>query len=275
MSSLKKITKAVIPAAGYGTRLLPVTKVVPKELLPIGTKPAIQYIVEEAIASGIKEIILIGSPAKKMILDYFRPDPNLNRFLKSRHKLKELEELRRIESLVKWTLVYQREPRGLGHAIQCAEKAVGDEPFLVMLPDDLVAGKTPAALQLMRACGREKTWGLLVKRVPGGRISSYGVIGGKKLRENCWRIDRTVEKPKPFEAPTDLAILGRYLFTPEIFPLIGRSGRGALGEIQITDAINLLARKQSGVGLICKGHTLDVGNPQGLMEATHWLTKLS
>ncbi len=269
---MQKIRKAVIPAAGYGTRFLPITKVVPKELLPIGRKPVIQYVVEEAVASGMEEIVLVCHRSKTAIIDYFKPDPDLKSFLRERGKKDEMAELERIESLATFKVVYQEEPLGLGHAVWCAREAVGEEPFVVMLPDVLAIGEVPASRPLMEACSGGGEWGLLLERVPKDRISSYGIIRGKKSGEGAFRIEGAVEKPMAEEAPTDLAILGRYLFPPDIFDIIASMKGGALGEIQLTDAIDRLANKVPGIGLLSQGTVFDVGTPEGWQEANRHFT---
>lgn len=260
----KKVKKAVIPVAGFGTRFLPVTKAVPKELLPVGNRPAVQYVVEEAVASGVEEILFVCHPSKWSIIDYFRPDTKLKDFLRRKGKKKELEELERIESLARFHVVMQEEPLGLGHAILCAREAVGEERFFVILPDVLVVSEVPACRQLLEACD---DWGFLLEKVGRERLSSYGVIQGEAVSDGTWRVQGAVEKPSPKEAPSDLAILGRYLFTPEIFGEIERQEAGALGEIQLSDAIGSLCRRREGRGVVCKGRILDVGTPDGLYKA--------
>ena len=261
-----RIKKAVIPAAGFGTRFLPITKVVPKELLPVGSKPAIQYVVEEAVASGIEEIILVCHPSKSTVIDYFKPDRDLNDFLEKRGKRKEIDELKKIESLARFTVVTQKEPRGLGDAVLCARDAVAGEPFLVMLPDVLIADEIPETRRLIED-GPGGEWGILLERVSRERVSSYGIIRGEEGERGVWTIRGAVEKPRPEEAPSDLAILGRYLFTPEIFGKIEKSGKGKLGEVQLTDAIDALAKTTTGKGIVCRGRIFDVGTPQGLIQA--------
>jgi UTP--glucose-1-phosphate uridylyltransferase len=272
---LKPIKKAVIPAAGYGTRFLPITKVVPKELLPIGNKPAIQYVVEEAVRSGIEEIILVCNPCKSGIIDYFKPDKGLQAFLEKKGKKEELEELDRIESMVKFKVVYQKEPLGLGHAVWCARKEIGSEPFLVILPDVLIEDEIPAAQHLMEACQGGSEWGVLVERVTPSEVSSYGVVRVEKVREKIYRLIGAVEKPKPSEAPSDLGILGRYLLPPEIIDILEGVGEGALGEIQLTDALDILARKWSGRAVMSRGEIFDVGTPEGLREAYQYFEEVT
>lgn len=270
-----KVRKAVIPCAGFGTRFLPVTKVVPKELLPVGNKPAIHYVVQEAVASGIEEIILVCHPSKVSIVDYFRPDEDLKAFLKKRGKRKELEELEGIESLAKFTMVIQEQPLGLGHAVLCAREAVGDDPFVVMLPDRLVGHEIPAMRQLLEPCLERNSWGILLERVSRERVSAYGIIDGESMEEGIYKIRRIVEKPAPEGAPSDLAVLGRYFFTPEIFPWLVKSKPGALGEIQLTDGMDALTRETTGVGILCRGQIFDMGFPEGLLELCQHLDSLT
>ncbi len=262
---MKQVRKAVIPVAGYGTRFLPVTKVVPKELLPVGKRPVIQYVVQEAVAAGIEEIIFVCQPSRQEVVHYFKADPPLESFLESRGKKEELEEVRRISRLATFSVVTQNEPLGLGHAILCAREAVGNEPFLVLLPDMLVGGGERASRELIRGCG--ENWGLTLMKVSRERVSQYGIIEGDEVRTGLFRLRRAVEKPNQNEAPSDLAILGRYLFPPRIFPLIEKSRPGALGEIQLTDAINLLCQESHGIGVVTGEEVFDVGNPEGLLRA--------
>lgn len=266
---LKSVKKAVIPAAGYGTRFLPITKVVPKELLPIGNKPAIQYVVEEAVASGIEEIILVCSPSKVGIIDYFRPNSGVRSFLEKKGKKEELAEIERIELLADFRVVYQREPRGLGHAVWCARKEIGEEPFLVMLPDVLIKEESPSIRALM-GTSLQSEWGLLLEHLTPGEILSYGVIRGEKIRERVYEITGAVEKPSYAEAPSNLGILGRYLLPPEILPILNDLRGGVLGEIQLTDAINTLAGRKPGRGILTAGEIFDIGTPEGFREANNY-----
>ncbi len=263
---MPKVRKAVIPAAGYGTRFLPITKVVPKELLPIGNKPAIQYVVEEAVAAGIEEIILICHPTKLAIVEYFHRDLGLESFLKEKGKDSYIQELRAIENLARFTVIFQQEALGLGHAVSCARGVIGHEPFCVMLPDVLVVPQDQGLPELIAQCRSQNTWGLLLEKVSDERISSYGVVVPGKDKEQHL-IKGAIEKPKKEEAPSNLAILGRYFFPPEIFDFIETGKKGALGEVQLTDAIHRLAAFQSGLGVECLGRVLDVGVPEGLIEA--------
>ncbi len=266
---LKSVKKAVIPAAGYGTRFLPITKVVPKELLPIGNKPAIQYVVEEAVAAGIEEIILVCHPSKVGIIDYFRPNKDVRSFLEKKGKKEEMVELERIESLADFRVVHQKEPRGLGHAVWCARKEIGDEPFLVMLPDVLIKEESPSIRALLDTSLRSD-WGLLLERLTPSEVPSYGVIRGEKIRDRLYEITGAVEKPSYAQAPSNLGILGRYLLPPEILPILNELREGVLGEIQLTDAVDILASKNPGHGLLVNGEIFDIGTPEGFREANSY-----
>ena len=265
---MKKIRKAVIPAAGFGTRFLPITKIIPKELLPIGNKPAIQYVVQECVEAGLEEIILVCHPDKTSIADYFTPNKSLHTFLKSRGKFQESQELKQIESLANFKVVYQKEPLGLGHAIGCARKAIGDEPFVVLLPDMILPPEQTGLTEMVQLFQKTGSWGLLLMPVSKEKTSSYGIVKGQKDKKGIFWIQSAVEKPQPQDAPSNLAILGRYLFPPEIFEYIQRSEKGALGEIQVTDAINSLLKKKRGWGIVRKGGIFDVGVPAGLRHAS-------
>lgn len=267
-----KVTKAVIPCAGYGTRLFPVTKLVPKELLPIGTKPAIQYIVEEAVAAGITDIILVCSRNKLSIADYFRADAALHGFLQERGKDSELKQLKAIEEMAKVTVVYQETPKGLGDAVLCARREVGNDPFLVSLPDDLIFGEPNPVPALIDACSAHNLpWGLMLKEVQREKITSYGIISGDVIGHDIYGINGAVEKPAPEEAPSNLGILGRYLLDPTIFEALARASSGSLGEIQLTNAINTLARTRPGCGLVCRNRLFDIGTMDGLLSAWSYI----
>lgn len=262
---MRGIRKAVIPVAGHGTRFLPLTKVVPKQLFPLGKKPVIQYVVEEAVASGIEEIIFVCHPDKKQTVDYFRTDPGLKRFLAKAKKKREIKTLCGIESMATYRTAYQDRPLGLGHAVWCARQAVAGEPFLVLLPDVIICHPKPASRQLIRQCRDQ--WGLLVTRVPPSRIEAYGVIEGQKLSDRNYRLKGAVEKPKPHEAPSNLGIVGRYLFPPSIFDHLENAKKGALGEFQLTDAIDALIKSEPGRAILCQGKIFDVGTLEGFAQA--------
>lgn len=268
---MAKIKKAIIPCAGYGTRFLPITKVVPKELLPIGNKPAIQYVVEEAMHAGIEEVILVCHPDKLSIVDYFKRDQSLIDFLKSRGKHEQVKELLALEKLADFRVVYQREALGLGHAILCAEEAVGKDPyFLVMLPDVLVVPYEAGAPELVQIGHKQNNWGLLLEKVLKTKISSYGIVGGKIGKKGFFEIESAVEKPRADKAPSDYSILGRYLLPHQIFEQLKKLSRGILGEVQLTDAIHQIASRKTGVGVICRTPIYDVGIPQGLAQVSSY-----
>lgn len=263
-----KIRKAVIPAAGLGTRLLPATKATPKEMLPLADKPSIQYIVEEAVASGIEHVIVITSRTKRIIEDHFDSAPELERMLEQKGDYKTLEMLRQIEDMAQVTFTRQPSPRGLGHAILQAKDLVGDEPFGVMLPDDLIDtnGDTPCLRQLMDVYEQHEGSVLAVMHVPREQVNRYGIIAGEQMAPRTWRVNETVEKPAVERAPSDLAIVGRYVLTPEIFELLERTQPGSGGEVQVTDAIDALLGLQPVFAYEFTGTRYDMGDKLG------WLT---
>ncbi len=262
------IKKAVIPAAGVGTRFLPTTKAIPKELLPLLDKPLIQYAVEEAVASGIREIILVTSQGKEALERYFKPDPALESFLKDRGSLELQTEVRRVTSLAKMSYVEQKEPLGLGHAVLTAKDLVGDEPFAVMLPDDVIQSAEPALGQMIEVYHSQGGGVIAVEEVPRDQVSSYGVITPEPLSDEVYRIHGVVEKPPPEKAPSNLAIVGRYILPPEIFDCLERTCPGAKGEIQLTDGLALLMETQELYGYRFSGTRHDGGTPLGLLKAS-------
>ena len=258
------VRHCVIPAAGLGTRFLPATKAVPKELLPVLDRPVIQWAVEEAVAAGATDVVLVLSAGKESIADHLRPDPALERLLQERGKLEELEAVRRAGHLANISVVYQPEPRGLGDAVLCAADAVADQPFLCMLPDDLSAGATPLLTQCWEAHVRHEGAPVIaLMRVPREQISRYGCADVAESHGRDHRLRGVVEKPKPEEAKSDLAVMGRYVLTPDIFPALRATKPGALGEIQLTDAIGALLADRDVWGLEFEGELLDVGTPAG------------
>jgi len=261
-----KIRKAVVPAAGLGTRLLPATKATPKEMLPLADKPAIQYIVEEAVASGIEHIIVITSRTKRIIEDHFDSSPELERTLEQKGDYRTLEMLKKIEDMAQVTFTRQPTPRGLGHAILQAKDLVGQEPFGVLLPDDLVDNGTPCLKQLMQVYEQREGSVLAVQQVPHEQVSRYGIIAGERLDQRTWRVTNTVEKPQVDRAPSDMAIIGRYVLTPEIFDLLERTQPGSGNEVQLTDAIDMLLGVQSVYAYQFTGMRYDMGDKLG------WLT---
>ncbi|MBE7030491.1 MAG: UTP--glucose-1-phosphate uridylyltransferase GalU [Ruminococcaceae bacterium] len=263
-----KVRKAVIPAAGLGTRFLPATKAQPKEMLPIVDKPTIQYIVEEAVNSGIEDIIIITGRTKRAIEDHFDKAYELEAELERGGKTDLLELSQSISNMVNLYYVRQKEARGLGHAISCARSFIGNEPFAVLLGDDVVDAPTPCLKQMMEIYDRYQTTVLGVQTVPEDDISKYGAVGGAKLDDRIYKVETMVEKPKKEEAPSNVAILGRYIITPEIFDCLDRTKPGAGGEIQLTDALKMLAAEQDMYAYDFIGRRYDVGNKQGFLEAT-------
>jgi len=272
---LKRIRKAVIPAAGLGTRFLPASKAIPKEMIPVVDKPILQYIVEEAAAAGIEQVILVTGRQKTAMEDHFDISCELEAALEKRGKTALLEMCRKLRDLVEVIAVRQHEPLGLGHAILCGKGAVGNEPFAVMLPDDLVDGEgRPGVKQLMDVYDRygEAVVGLI--EVPPHQLSWYGIVKHEKVEPNLYRVWDMIEKPKPEEAPSNLGIVARYVFPPEIFAAIEKTSPGWGGEIQITDAIRRLAAERAAYGWVFQGPRFDAGDKFGYLEATlHYALK--
>jgi UTP--glucose-1-phosphate uridylyltransferase len=262
-----KIKKAVIPVAGLGTRFLPATKAVPKELLPIVDVPAIQYVVEEAVAAGITEIIFVTGRNKSGIEDYFDADPELEQVLEKRGHAEMLATLRRIATMIEVVSVRQKYPLGLGHAVLCARDLVGDEPFAVLLSDDVVDAPVPCTAQLNEIFAARGESVIALRRVPKEEVRRYGIVGGNKVAERVYEMETMVEKPEPSEAPSEMAIIGRYLLRPEIFPLLEKLPRGRGGEIQLTDGIAGLAKSRRVYGYEFAGDHYDVGAQSGFVAA--------
>jgi len=263
-----KVRKAVIPAAGLGTRLLPVTKTIPKELLLVVDRPATQYVVEEAVAAGIEEIIFVISRDKESIGDYFTPNRDLDEWLAAQGKGQLVDTLNQLLARIRTTCVYQDQPRGLGHAVLCAQEAVGEEPCIVILPDDLGEADPPLAVQMMHVYEQTGTGVVALERIPQHEIHRYGVIAGRERQPRTYEITDMIEKPPPGTAPSDLAIIGRYILPPEIFPILRHVQPGAGGEIQLTDGLRQL-RQQSGLyGYEFTGRRHDVGTTLGFLETT-------
>ncbi len=267
------VKKAVIPAAGYGTRFLPATKSIPKEMVPIIDKPAIHYVVEEAAKSGIEVVIIVLSRGKEAISSYFDRNPELEGILKDKGKEKELRAIIEPSELCNFIFVRQDFPKGLGHAVLCAEKAVGNETFAVLLPDDLIVSEKPCLMQMMEAM-KEADGVIALQRVKENELSSYGIVGGRWIGEKTFEIKEMVEKPKPSEAPSDLAIVGRYILPPAIFKAIRETPPGRGGEIQLTDAISKLLSTHKFIGLVFEGKRFDTGTPKGFLEANVSLKSL-
>ena len=264
---MAKVRKAVIPVAGLGTRFLPVTKVCPKELLPIGTTPTLQIVIEEALASGVEEVVLVTSPQKAQILEYFRRDTPYEAHLAGLGKGELLKGLHDLTKRVRIASAVQDAPRGLGHAILCAKDAVGDEPFLVILPDVLIESHTPCCRQL--AAAYEKT-GCAVnatEHTPRHRLHLYGVYDIASSEGRLHRARGVVEKPSAEEAPSDFSVVGRYLFPPELFAILGETPPGRGGEIQLADAMHTLAKQGRMVAVEYEGRQFDTGDPAGFLIA--------
>jgi UTP--glucose-1-phosphate uridylyltransferase len=260
--------KVVIPAAGLGIRFLPATKAQPKEMLPVVDKPAIQYVVEEAVASGMTDIIIITGRGKRAIEDHFDKSYELEHKLRDSGNREALKEVQRVASMADIFYIRQKEQLGLGHAVLCAKKHVGNEPFAVMLGDDIVVNDHPCIGQLVDVF--EETGGSVVgvERLPKSEVSKYGIIKGRKLRDELYKVEDLVEKPSPKKAPSDLAIIGRYVFTPDIFTYLQKIGPGKNGEYQLTDAMRLLCRKNGLYGLRFKGRRFDIGSKADWIRAT-------
>ena len=263
---MKKIRKAIIPAAGLGTRFLPATKAMPKEMLPIVDKPTIQYIVEEAIASGIEDIIIVTGKGKRSIEDHFDHSVELEQNLRSKEKFELLEEVRNIANMADIHYIRQKEPKGLGHAVWCARNFIGDEPFAVLLGDDIVQAETPCLKQLMNLYDQTLSSVIGVKQVPESETHRYGVIDPLESDGRSYQVRNFVEKPKQGTAPSNLAIIGRYIFTPEIFMFLDKQEVGAGGEIQLTDAIQKLNEIQRVFAYEFEGERYDVGEKLGMIE---------
>ncbi len=265
--SIRRIRKAIIPAAGLGTRFLPATKAQPKEMLPIVDKPTIQYIVEEALDSGIEDILIITGRNKRAIEDHFDKSVELELLLKEKGKDGLLDLVKDISNLVDIHYVRQKEPKGLGHAIWCARKFIGDEPFAVLLGDDIIYSKKPCLKQMIETFNKVNSSVLGVQEVPYSEVSKYGIVKPIKLEERLYKVDDLVEKPKE-NPPSNLAILGRYIIEPEIFSILENTQPGAGGEIQLTDALKELAKRKEMYAYVFEGRRYDVGDKEGFLEAT-------
>jgi len=263
-----KITKAVIPAAGLGTRFLPATKAQPKEMLPIVDKPTIQYIVEEAVKSGITDLLIITGRSKRAIEDHFDRSIELELELESKGKEALLEQVRNISEMVNIHYVRQKMPKGLGHAILCAKSFVGNEPFAVLLGDDIVDSSTPCLKQLIDAYGKHKATILGVQKIDRKNVNKYGIVDGLELENGIYRVNTLVEKPKLEEAPSNIAILGRYIISPKIFNILENTKPGAGREIQLTDALKELAKIEPMIAYEFEGRRHDVGDKLGFLQAT-------
>lgn len=263
-----RIRKAVFPAAGFGTRFLPATKAQPKEMLPLVDKPVIQYVVEEAVAAGIQDVIIVTGRGKNAIEDHFDHAAELEAFLEAKGKTELLAELRRIPELATVCYIRQREPLGLGHAILTARSLVGEEPFAVLLGDNVVDAPKPCIGQLMEVFARTGAPVVGIMEVPLEEVSSYGIIAGEPMGDRLVRLAGLVEKPAAAEAPSRLAIVGRYVLTPDIFPALEATAPDAGGEIQLTNGLRRLLRDRPIFGYRFEGRWYDAGSRLGFLQAT-------
>ena len=264
----KTITKAIFPAAGLGTRFLPATKASPKEMMPLVDKPLIQYVVEEAVASGIEEVVMITGRGKRAIEDHFDVAFELEEDLKAKGKHKLLSEVQQIADLVTFCYIRQKKALGLGHAVLTAKRIIGDEPFAVLLGDDIIDARVPALKQMMKVYKRYPSTILAIQKVPKSQTRNYGIIDGKRIENGIYLVNDLVEKPSPSEAPSNLAIIGRYILTPEIFTALEHTAPGKGGEIQLTDGIKLLMEKQPVYAYEFEGVRHDAGDKLGFLKAT-------
>ncbi|KWX76478.1 UTP--glucose-1-phosphate uridylyltransferase GalU [Paenibacillus jilunlii] len=263
-----KIRKAVIPAAGLGTRFLPATKAQPKEMLPIVDKPAIQYIVEEAVRSGIESIIIVTGRNKKSIEDHFDKSVELEQTLLEKEKLDLLREVQAISGLASIHYIRQKEPLGLGHAISCAEQFTGSEPFAVLLGDDIMVSDPPALMEMMKLYEQSEQTIVGVQPVPRSEVSKYGIIASGGAVQGVHAVSGLVEKPSPQTAPSTNAIMGRYILKPSIFSVLSKLERGAGGEYQLTDALHEVCRNEGLLALDLQGKRYDIGDKFGYIQAT-------
>jgi UTP--glucose-1-phosphate uridylyltransferase len=264
----KVITKAVFPAAGMGTRFLPATKASPKEMLPLVDKPLIQYVIEEAVASGIEEVVLVTGRGKRAIEDHFDVAFELEEDLKAKGKHKLLSEVQRIANMVTFCYIRQKKALGLGHAVLTSKRVVGDDPFAVLLGDDIIDSDVPALKQMMAVYERYPSTILAIQKIPKSQTPHYGIIDAKKIEDGIYLVKDLVEKPSPDEAPSNLAIIGRYILTPEIFGELERTRPGKGGEIQLTDGLRLLMERQPIYAYEFKGIRHDAGDKLGFLKAT-------
>lgn len=265
---MSQIRKAIIPAAGLGTRFLPATKAQPKEMLPIVDKPTIQYIVEEAVASGIEDIIIVTGRTKKAIEDHFDKSVELEMELEKKQSKELLEIARSVSQIANIYYIRQKEPKGLGHAVLTAKTFIGNEPFAVLLGDDVIDSEKPALKQMMEVYEKYNASVLGVQTVDRKDVNKYGIVDGIQLDNRIYEVKNMVEKPQINEAPTNVAVLGRYIITPRIFDYLEKQEIGAGGEIQLTDALNKLAKEEPMYAYDFIGNRYDVGNKMGFLQAT-------
>ncbi|MFD0682119.1 MULTISPECIES: UTP--glucose-1-phosphate uridylyltransferase GalU [unclassified Paenibacillus] len=263
-----KVRKAIIPAAGLGTRFLPATKAMPKEMLPIVDKPTIQYIVEEAMESGIEDILIVTGKGKRAIEDHFDNSFELEQNLFEKGKFDLLNEVQKSSKMVDIHYIRQKEAKGLGHAIWCARKFIGNEPFAVLLGDDIVKAEKPCLKQMIEQYERYHSSVIGVKHVPDDEVSRYGIVDGIRIEDRFYGVSHLVEKPRKEDAPSNLAIMGRYILSPRIFDILGNQAPGAGGEIQLTDAIAALNLHEAVYAYEFDGIRYDVGEKMGFIQTT-------
>ena len=262
------VNKVVIPVAGWGTRFLPATKVQPKEMLPLVNKPLIQHAVEEAAASGINQVIMVTAVGKEIIRKHFRRSLELEHYLDKKGKTDLLEEVRHISSLANIRYVYQKNQLGLGHAVAMAQRLVGNEPFAVILPDDIINASTPALKQMLDIYGQYGGSIVGVEQVRKEDVGKYGIIRAEKIRDRLYKVLDLVEKPNIDESPSDLGVIGRYIIAPEIFRILKHTQEGAIGEIQLTDGLKGLLSEQPIYACEFEGVRYDTGTPLGMLKAS-------
>ncbi len=265
---MKAVRKAVIPAAGLGTRFLPATKAQPKEMLPVVDKPAIQHVVEEAVRAGIRDILIITGRGKRSVEDHFDRSFELEHYLERAGKTEQLRQMQEIAEMADIHYVRQKEPRGLGHAVLVARQHVGDEPFVVMLGDDIMLDTSPVLEEMLEVHERYGRSVLALKEFARQDISAYGCVLPEAVDDTLVRILGIVEKPRPEDAPSNLAVMGRYVFTPEIFEALQRTEPGTGGEIQLTDAVGLLLQEQTVYGYLFEDGRYDIGDKLDYLRAT-------
>ena len=268
MPTSASVRTVLVPVAGLGTRMLPATKTFPKELLPLVDRPIIQYGVEEAVRSGVRQVVLVTNPGSTLTASHFASNPALEAALADRGKIELLAAVRALTAMADVTSVPQEEPLGLGHAVLCGKEAIGDAPFTVMLPDDVIDADPPALRQMIDVFTEHDGPVLLVERVPERAVSHYGIIAGEPLADGVVRVTDLVEKPSPDDAPSNLAIIGRYVLTPDVFPALEATGTGAGGEIQLTDGLRRLLRERPIYACELSGTRHDAGNKLGFLKAT-------
>ena len=262
-----RVRKAVVLAAGYGTRLLPATKAQPKESLPLVDKPIIQYTVEEAVAAGLRQVIIVTAASKRAVEDHFDRSLELEMTLREKGDLSRLAEMQQISDLADFVYVRQKEQKGVGHAVLQARDIVGDEPFLLMFPDDVLVADVPVAKQMVDVFEQRGGSVIAVQEVPPSEVESYGIVGGRAIDGRVMQVDTLVEKPSPGEAPSNLGIVGRYVLTPAIFDVLERTAPGKGREIQLTDAIAALMEREPVYAYEFEGRRFDTGRPLGLLLA--------